>query len=83
MEEEFAVFRCKLLHLEQISNEVLLCGTGNYIQSLVAEHDGGWFEKKNLYIYVWLGHYALQQKLTQHYKSAIKTKHKPYYEENK
>ena len=52
MEEEFAVFRCKLLHLEQISNEVLLCGTGNYIQSLVAEHDGGWFEKKNIYIYV-------------------------------
>ena len=33
--------RCKLLHLEWISSEVLLYSTGNYIQSLVMEHDGG------------------------------------------
>ena len=32
--------RCKLLHLERISNEVPLYSTGNYIQSLVMEHDG-------------------------------------------
>ena len=32
--------RCKLLHLKWISNEVLLYSTGNYIQSLVVEHDG-------------------------------------------
>ena len=31
---------CKLLHLEWISNEVLLYSTGNYIQSLVIDHDG-------------------------------------------
>ena len=31
--------KCKLLHLEWISNEVLLYSTGNYIQSLVMEHD--------------------------------------------
>ena len=31
---ESEVNRCKLLHLEWISNEVLLFGTGNYIQSL-------------------------------------------------
>ena len=30
----------KLLHLEWISNEVLLYSTGNYIQSLGREHDG-------------------------------------------
>ena len=34
------VSRCKLLHLEWISSEVLLYSTGNYIQSLWIEHDG-------------------------------------------
>ena len=37
----FGVSRCKLLHLEWISNEVLLHSTGNYILSPGAEHDGG------------------------------------------
>ena len=32
---------CKLLSLEQISNDILLYGTGNPIQSFVMEHDGG------------------------------------------
>ena len=40
MDWEFGVRRCKLLHLERISSEVLLYSTGNYIQSLVIEHDG-------------------------------------------
>ena len=40
MEWELGVNRCKLLHLECISNEILLYSTGNYIQSLVEEHDG-------------------------------------------
>ena len=34
MEEEFGISRCKVLHLEWISNEVLLYSAGNYIQSL-------------------------------------------------
>ena len=34
MDEEFAVGRCRVFHLEWISNEVLLYSTGNYIQSL-------------------------------------------------
>ena len=34
MDWEFGVSRCKLLHLEWISNEVPLYSTGNYIQSL-------------------------------------------------
>ena len=41
MDLEFGISRCKLLHLEWRSNEVLLYSTGNYIQSLVMEHDGG------------------------------------------
>ena len=41
MDWEFAVRRCKLLHLEWISNGIPLYSTGNYIQSLLVEQDGG------------------------------------------
>ena len=40
MDGEFGVKRCKLLHFEWISNEVLLYSTQNYIQSLVTEREG-------------------------------------------
>ena len=40
MGEEFGVTKFKLLHLERISNEVLLHSTGNYIQSLGIVYDG-------------------------------------------
>ena len=40
MDWEFGVSRCKLLHLEWISTEVLPYSTGNSIQSLEREHDG-------------------------------------------
>ena len=35
------VGRCKLLHLERVSNEVLLDSTGKSIQGLVIEPGGG------------------------------------------
>ena len=41
MDWEFGVNRCKLLPLGWISNEILLDSPGNYIQSLMMEHDGG------------------------------------------
>ena len=34
------VGRCKVLHLEWISNKVLLYSTGNYVQSLEIDHNG-------------------------------------------
>ena len=40
MDGEFGVSRYKLIHLEWISDEVLLYSTGNYIQSPVIKHDG-------------------------------------------
>ena len=40
MDWEFGVSRCKPLHLEWMSNRVLLDSTGNYIQSFGIEHDG-------------------------------------------
>ena len=52
MDWESGVKRCKPLLLEWINNEILLCGTGNYIQSLAMEHDGGYHEKNNVYMYV-------------------------------
>ena len=59
MDWEFEVSRYELWHLEWISNEVLPYSTGNYIQSLVMEHDGKYYGKTNVYIcvcvyiYVW------------------------------
>ena len=50
MDWAFGVSRCKLLHLEWISNEVLLCSTGNYIKSLGMGHDRRKYEKKNVYV---------------------------------
>ena len=40
MDGEFGVNRCRLLHLESISNGVLLYRIGNYVQSLGVEHGG-------------------------------------------
>ena len=40
MDGEFGVRRCKLFHLEWISNEVLWYSTGNHIQSPGIDHDG-------------------------------------------
>ena len=36
---ELGVNRCKLLPLEWISNEILLCSSGNFVLSLMMEHD--------------------------------------------
>ena len=41
MDRAFGVARHQLVHLEWISNEILLHSTENYIQLLVMEHDGG------------------------------------------
>ena len=50
MDWEFGVNRCRLLPLEWISNEILLCSTGKYVWSLMMEHDN--VRKKNVYMYV-------------------------------
>ena len=48
MDEAFEAGECKRLHLEWISSEVLLYSTGSYIQSLGIDHDGRFYEKKNV-----------------------------------
>ena len=54
MDWEFGGGRSKLLHLEWISNEVPLYSRGKYIQSLGIEHDGGGYEKKSMYTYIYV-----------------------------
>ena len=46
MDGEPGVNRCKLLPLEWVSNEILLCGAGNYVWSLMMEHDNVRKKKK-------------------------------------
>ena len=52
MEWEFGVSRCKVLHIEWISNKVLLYSTGNYIHYLVITYNGKDYEKEYIYICV-------------------------------
>ena len=70
MDWECQVTRCLLLHLEWISNEVLLHSPGNYIQSPGTDHDGRQCAKQNVYMCM-TGSLCLQHKVTQHYKSTI------------
>ena len=52
----FGVSRYELLHLGWIRNEALFYHTGNYIQSLMREQDGRWYETNNVYVcmYDWV-----------------------------
>ena len=68
---ELGVSGCKLLRLEWISNEVPRYSTGNYIQSPGIDYDGKEYKQKGTDMYVCLSHFAVEQKLAQHYKSTI------------
>ena len=46
MDKEFGLGKCGLLHLEWISNGVLLDGTGDCVQSLRLEQGGDSMKKK-------------------------------------
>ena len=71
MNWELGVKRCRLLPLEWISIEILLCKTGNYVWSLMMEHDN--VTKKNVYMYVELGHHSVQQTIGRLCKPATTT----------
>ena len=62
--------QCKQWRLEWISNEVLLYSTGNCIQFLRLNMMEDSL-RKGMYIFVWLGRFAVQEKLAQHCKSTI------------
>ena len=54
MDWGLGITRCKLLHLEWISNEVLLYSTENYMESLGIDHDGKNIRKECVYIYIYI-----------------------------
>ena len=51
---ESGVSRYEPLHLEWISNEILLYSTGNFIQSLVIKHDGWYNMRKRMCVYIYM-----------------------------
>ena len=69
-DEECRFSRCKLVYIGCINNKVLLFSTGNCIQYHVINHDGKNM-KMNIYLYIKLSQFAVQQKLTHRYKSTI------------
>lgn len=68
MDWGFEVGKHKLLHLELISNEILLYSTGNYIQYLVVTYHGKEYEKQCMYICITE---SLCSKNLTHYKLTI------------
>ena len=68
MDWEFGVSRCKLLHLEWISKDILLYSAGNHTWSPGVDRDVKEYLKR-MYICIWLSHFAQRQKLAQHCKS--------------
>ena len=51
---EFGISRCKLLHIEWVSNKVLLYSKRNYIQYPVINHNGKEYEKESMCIYIYV-----------------------------
>ena len=58
----------KILHLQWMNNKVLLCSTGNCIQSPETDHDRKEHLKTYICVYIYsndIYHFAVQQKLAQ------------------
>ena len=51
---EFGVSRRKPVYTEWISNKVLLCRTGNYIQYPGINHNGKEYKQECVYIYIYI-----------------------------
>ena len=81
MAEEFGVSRCELLHPEWMDRKALPSSTGNCIQCLGINKRERRLKRMCVYTqactrthththtHVKLDHFAVQQKLTHHYKS--------------
>ena len=63
---QFGISRCKLLYIGWINKKVLLYSTVNYVQYPVKI-----IMEKNMKKYIYLNHFAVHQKITQHCKSTI------------
>ena len=68
---EFGMDMYALLYSKWITNRGLLYSTGNSAQCHVAAWMGGEFGGEWMHVYVWLSHFAVQLKLSQHCSLAI------------
>ena len=63
---EFEMDRYTVLYLKWITNKDLLYSTGKSVQCHLAAWVGGEFGREWMYVYVWLSHFAVRLKLSQH-----------------
>ena len=63
---EFGMDMYTLLHLKWITNQDLLCRTGNSAQCYLEDWMGGEFGGEWIHVYVWLGPFTVHLKLSQH-----------------
>ena len=64
---EFGTDMYTLLHLKWITNKDLLYSTENSAQCYVAAWMGGDLGGERIHVYVWLSHFAVHLKLSQHW----------------
>ena len=63
---EIGIDMYALLYLKWVTNKGLLYRTGNSAQCYVAAWMGGEFGGERIHVYVWLNHFAVHLKLSQH-----------------
>ena len=63
---EFGIDMYTLLYLKRIANKDLLYSTGNSAQCYVAACMGGEVGGERIHVYVWLSHFPVHLKLSQH-----------------
>ena len=61
----------QILYIKQITNENLLCSSGNSTQCSVVMYMGKKFKNEGIYVHILLIHFGVQQKLIQHYIATI------------
>ena len=64
--KEFGIQLYTLLYLKEITNKDLLCSTGNSAQCYLAAWMRGEFGEQWIHVHVWLSHFVIHLKLSQH-----------------
>ena len=69
--------------IKQIVNENLLIAQGTLLNALGSPKLEGNIKTEGIYVYVWLIHFAMKQKLTSLYKAILQLKKKNKIHKNK
>ena len=64
-------FHAHITMYKQRANESLLYSTGNSTRCSVITYMGRKSKKEEVYVYIWLTHSTVQQKITRHGKAAV------------